>query len=77
MSLAQPLAPGPVVATDYRVEEEIARGGMGTLYRVTQLSTGADRVLKVMHARLLRDPRGRERLGKAHRARMLPRLRFV
>ena len=53
MSLAQPLAPGTVVATDYRVEQEIARGGMGTLYRVTQLSTGADRVLKVMHARLL------------------------
>ena len=43
MSLALPLDPGTVVATDYRVEEQIARGGMGTLYRVTQLSTGADR----------------------------------
>jgi serine/threonine protein kinase/alpha-tubulin suppressor-like RCC1 family protein len=68
MSLAQPLAPGTVVATDYRVEEQIARGGMGTLYRVTQLSTGADRVLKVMHARLLRDPRGRERFLQEARA---------
>ena len=68
MSLAQPLAPGTVVATDYRVEQEIARGGMGTLYRVTQLSTGADRVLKVMHARLLRDPRGRERFLQEARA---------
>ena len=68
MSLAQPLAPGTLVATDYRVEQEIARGGMGTLYRVTQLSTGADRVLKVMHARLLRDPRGRERFLQEARA---------
>jgi len=68
MSLALPLAPGTVVATDYRVEEQIARGGMGTLYRVTQLSTGADRVLKVMHARLLRDPRGRERFLQEARA---------
>ncbi len=68
MSLAQPLAAGTVVATDYRVEQELARGGMGTLYRVTQLSTGAERVLKVMHARLLRDPRGRERFLQEARA---------
>ncbi len=67
-SLAQPLAPGVVVASDYRVERELARGGMGTIYLVTQLSTAAERVLKVMHARLLRDPKSRERFLQEARA---------
>ncbi len=67
-SLAQPLEPGAVVAQDYRVERPLARGGMGSLYVVTQLSTGHERALKVMHARLLRDPRGRDRFLQEARA---------
>jgi alpha-tubulin suppressor-like RCC1 family protein/serine/threonine protein kinase len=67
-SLAQPLEAGAIVAQDYRVERPLARGGMGSLYVVTQLSTGHERALKVMHARLLRDPRGRDRFLQEARA---------
>jgi alpha-tubulin suppressor-like RCC1 family protein/serine/threonine protein kinase len=68
MSLALPLKPGTMVASDFRVERDLARGGMGTLYVVTQLSTGHERVLKVMHSRLVADPRNRERFLQEARA---------
>ena len=61
MQAPQPLAPGALFAGDYRVERELARGGMGTLYLVRQVSTGAARVLKLMHARLTGDSRSRDR----------------
>ncbi|MEZ4392098.1 MAG: protein kinase [Polyangiales bacterium] len=68
MSLALPLQPGTVVASDFRVERALARGGMGSLYVVTQLSTGHERVLKVMHSRLVADARNRERFLQEARA---------
>ncbi|MEZ4408671.1 MAG: protein kinase [Polyangiales bacterium] len=61
MQAPQPLAQGDLFAGDYRVERELARGGMGTLYLVRQVSTGAARVLKLMHARLTGDARSRDR----------------
>jgi serine/threonine protein kinase/alpha-tubulin suppressor-like RCC1 family protein len=68
MSLALPLQPGFIVANDFRVERPLARGGMGTLYVVTQQSTGHERVLKVMHSRLVADARNRERFLQEARA---------
>ena len=68
MSLALPQQPGAVVANDFRIERQLARGGMGTLYVVTQLSTGHERVLKVMHSRLVADARSRERFLQEARA---------
>jgi serine/threonine protein kinase/alpha-tubulin suppressor-like RCC1 family protein len=41
---------------------------MGALYVVEQLSTGAERALKVMHARLAADPRARQRFLQEARA---------
>lgn len=67
MSAPQPLSPGDLFAGDYRIERELARGGMGTLYIVHQVSTGATRVLKRMHARLSNDARSRERFVQESR----------
>ncbi len=55
------LAPGTVIASDYQVDHQLAAGGMGTVYVVTQLSTGRKRVLKLMHEDLVRDDKLRER----------------
>jgi phosphate transport system substrate-binding protein len=44
------LQPGTVVA-GYRVVSALAEGGMGTVYEVEQIATGARRALKVLHGR--------------------------
>ncbi|MBI5516599.1 MAG: protein kinase [Deltaproteobacteria bacterium] len=53
------LAPGTVFAREFRVLRPLAEGGMGALYVVEQLSTGAQRALKVLHASLVADPKNR------------------
>ncbi len=55
------IAPGQVFAGDYRVIRELGRGGMGAVYVVEQLSTGKQRALKLMSARLLSDAKAAER----------------
>jgi serine/threonine protein kinase len=65
---AEQLKPGATFGREFRVERRIAAGGMGTVYECVQLSTGKRRALKVMHARLLRDPRGRDRFLQEARA---------
>ncbi|MCZ7680139.1 MAG: hypothetical protein M5U28_15775 [Sandaracinaceae bacterium] len=55
------IAPGQVFAGDYRVMRELGRGGMGAVYVVEQLSTGKQRALKLMSARLLSDAKAAER----------------
>ncbi len=55
------LEPGSVVARDFRVVRCLREGGMGAVYVVEQLSTGAQRALKVMHPKLAEDAKIRER----------------
>ena len=55
------LAPGSIIARDFRVTERLAEGGMGTVYVVEQLSTRRRRALKVMRPELVRDERSRQR----------------
>ncbi len=55
------LAPGAVVGGAYRVVRPIAEGGMGVIYEVEQIATGALRALKVMHGRYAADDKLRAR----------------
>ncbi|MBI5517913.1 MAG: protein kinase [Deltaproteobacteria bacterium] len=55
------LQPGTIVGGDYRLKEQLARGGMGAVYRAEQLSTEVDRALKVMHPELLDNAKARDR----------------
>lgn len=55
------LAAGSVFAGEWRVLARLAEGGMGTVYKVEQLSTGQIRALKVLRAPLWEDQRARER----------------
>ncbi|MCC6899516.1 MAG: serine/threonine protein kinase [Polyangiaceae bacterium] len=61
------LQQGAVVGGDFRVERELARGGMGGVWLVEQVSTGQKRALKVMHPTLVAEPRMRERFEQEAR----------
>jgi phosphate transport system substrate-binding protein len=52
---AKKLAPGIVVGAGYRIVRPLAEGGMGTVYEVEQVATGARRALKVMHGEFAHD----------------------
>lgn len=45
-------APGTVIANRYRVLRELGQGGMGAVYLVEHLHTGARHALKALHAHL-------------------------
>jgi phosphate transport system substrate-binding protein len=55
------LAPGEVVGAAYRVVRPVAEGGMGAIYEVEQMATGALRALKVMHGQFAADEKLRAR----------------
>ena len=55
------LAPGTVIGGDFRVSHRLSEGGMGAVYVVEQISTRAQRALKLMHPQLTADPKLRQR----------------
>src|SRR4051812_47591923 len=62
------LAPSSAKFAGYRVEGIAGRGGMGVVYRATQLGLDRPVALKVIAAGLLGDPRVRERFLRESRA---------
>jgi serine/threonine protein kinase len=63
----QSLAPGDLFAGDFRVVRELARGGMGVVYVVDQLSTAKPRALKLMLPEIVQDPELRRRFEREAR----------
>jgi phosphate transport system substrate-binding protein len=61
------LPPGTLVGAGYRIVRPIADGGMGAVFEVEQLATGAHRALKVMHLQLASDTRLRARFVREAR----------
>ena len=61
MSRLLHLERGSTFAEDYRVVGPLAEGGMGAIYEVTQVHTGAGRALKIMHPQLVGDDKARQR----------------
>ena len=55
------LAPGTVLDGRYRIEEEIARGGMGVIYRATHVTLDLPRAVKLITPQFARDRRYLER----------------
>ncbi|MBX3131532.1 MAG: serine/threonine protein kinase [Polyangiaceae bacterium] len=61
------LAPGQMIAGDYRVVRLLAQGGMGSVYVVEQISTSRQRALKVLHAQFSRQDGMRRRFEQEAR----------
>jgi serine/threonine protein kinase len=61
------LEPGAVFARDFKIVRPLARGGMGSVYEVEQVSTSKTRALKVLHAQLAGDPKIRQRFEQEAR----------
>jgi len=55
------LAPGTVLDGRYRIEQEIARGGMGIIYRATHITLDLPRAVKLITPQFARDRRYLER----------------
>jgi serine/threonine protein kinase len=62
-----PLAAGDTL-DHYRLEAEVGRGGMSTLFRATDLRNGKQVAVKVPHAEMESDPVLIERFGAKKRS---------
>ncbi len=58
------LRPGTMLGTRYRIEAEAGEGGMGKVYRATDMDLGRTIALKVVRAELAGDPQSFERLKR-------------
>ena len=67
MSTARMPTPGATVGGEYRIVRALSEGGMGAVFVAEQLSTGCERALKVMHPRLVEDPKLRSRFEQEAR----------
>jgi|GEM_PF-619633 len=67
MALSQVLLPGVVLGGEFEVIKPIGQGGMGTVYKAMQRTTGAPRAVKVMRAGLSSDPKFRARFEQEAR----------
>ncbi len=63
---ARPLEPTAIIA-GYRIEEVIGRGGMGVVYRATQLALGRAVAIKLIASERAEDPVFRERFNAESR----------
>lgn len=61
------LEAGIVVADHFRLDELIGRGGMGAVWRATDLSLGRTVAMKILHTDLRTDPALRERFQREAR----------
>jgi TPR repeat protein/serine/threonine protein kinase len=61
------LTPGTSFARDFRVIRPLKEGGMGAVYVVEQISTGAQRALKLMHPELVQNASMRKRFEQEAR----------
>ncbi len=58
------IAPGTLLAGRYRVEAVLGRGGMGVVYRASQLPLGRPVAVKVLRRELVDEPRARLRFAR-------------
>ena len=54
---------GDILGAKYRLECEIGRGGMGSVWRATRLDLGTQLAIKVMHVEASQKPGGLERFS--------------
>lgn len=50
------IGPGTILANRYVLADLIGRGGMGIVYQATDLRTGGDVVVKLLHPAIAGDP---------------------
>ena len=62
------LEAGKILSGKYRLEAEIGRGGMGSVWRATRLDLGASVAIKVMHGHAADNPIGVERFAREAKA---------
>ena len=67
MASATQLPVNSIIGDDFKLVRRIGEGGMGVVYAATQLTTGHERAIKIMHAPFAVDARARERFEQEAR----------